>query len=162
MAQLPSVFKPADAEDATFAPLPANWYKAKIVKSELKETKAKTGKYISLTFKVMQGKFKNRLVFTNLNIINPNDTAVRIAYSDLKKITEACAIEELGDTTELHGIPLGIKLSVKEATASFPAGNDIKDYSDESDVPDSDDDEEDGDNPFSGFGTEGGDDAPSE
>lgn len=152
MSKLPNVFKPSETEDATFKSLPAAWYRAKIVKSEVKATKAKDGKYIAFTFKIIGGKYNKRLVFTNLNIVNKNETAVRIAESDLKKICESCSVDELEDTQDVHDIELGIKLSEKPATAQFPAGNDIKDFCDASELPESDDEDDEGENPFSGFG----------
>ena len=49
MAMLPSVFNTDDHEEMTgFEPLPVGVYLAEIVKSELKDTKAKDGKYLSL------------------------------------------------------------------------------------------------------------------
>lgn len=152
MAQLPNVFKPSETEDATFKAIPLGWYRAKIVKSEVKQTKAKDGRYIAFTFKIIGGKYNKRLVFTNLNIVNKNETAVRIAESDLKKICEACGVEEMEDTQEVHDIEMGIKLSIKAATAQFPEGNEIKDYCNESEVEVDEDDDEDESNPFGGFG----------
>lgn len=157
MAQLPSVFKASQAEDATFKSLPSAWYRAKIVKSEVKSTKAKDGKYIAFTFRIISGKYKKRLVFTNLNIINKNETAVRIAESDLKKICEACGVDEMEDTSEVHDIELGIKLTIKAATAQYPEGNEIKDYSDASELLEEEEGDEDDSNPFGGFGSSEGD-----
>ena len=139
MALLPDVFIPEDEEDDPFAPIPATWYLALIPKSEVKATKDKKGKYIALTFKVVQGEFKDRLLWTNLNIVNKSEVAVRIARSDLKKICTACEIEgELEDTTDLHNIDMWIKVTIKPETSQWPAKNEIKDFrhadSDMSDV----------------------------
>lgn len=136
MALLPEVFKPEEADDNPFAPIDAGWYEAQITKSELKSTNDKTGKYLSLCFKVLEGEYENRMVFTNLNIVNKSDVAVKIARSDLKKICTACGIEdELEDTTDLHNIPIGIKVSIKEETPQWPAKNEIKDYCSADDIP---------------------------
>ena len=68
-------------------------------------------------------------MYANLNIVNKNETAVRMARSDLKKICAAVGHEnELEDTVDLHNIDLQVKLSVKEATSEWPAKNEIKDY----------------------------------
>ena len=136
MALLPNVFIPEEAESSSFEPIPAGWQEAEITKSELKSTKAKDGKYIALTFKVLEGEFEKRLVYTNLNIVNKNDTAVKIAQSDLKAICEAVGFEgELEDTEDLHNIPLAIKLSVKPETAQWPAKNEIKGFKSLDDSP---------------------------
>lgn len=133
MALLPSVFVPEEAEDMEFKPLKSGWYPAELVKSELKTTKDKKGKYLSFQFKVTEDandeSSEGRFVFTNLNIVNSNETAVKIAHSDLKAICEAVGHEgELEDTVDLHNIPLMIKVSYKPETPDWPAKNEIKGY----------------------------------
>jgi hypothetical protein len=128
MAILPDVFTPDEAISDPFTPLPADWYEAEILSSEVKSTKAKDGKYISLKFVILEGEFKDRFVFTNLNIVNKSDVAVRIAQSDLKKICDACGVDSLEDTEDLHNVPMQIKLSVKPETSQWPAKNEIKDF----------------------------------
>lgn len=133
MALLPSVFVPEEAEDMEFKPLKAGWYPAELVKSELKSTKDKKGKYLSFQFKVTEDandeSSEGRFVFTNLNIVNSNETAVKIAHSDLKAICEAVGHEgELEDTVDLHNIPLMIKVSYKPETPDWPAKNEIKGF----------------------------------
>ena len=148
MAELPSVFKPSENHSMT---LPASWYPAKLVKSELKITKDKAGKYLSMGFKVTQGPRGGALVWTNLNLVNKNDTAVRIAESDLEKIATACGVEEdFTDSEVLHGIEIAIKVTIKPATSQFPEGNEIKDYKAIEDVEFDDLDAE-PDSPFAGF-----------
>lgn len=133
MALLPSVFVPEETEDMEFKPLKAGWYPAELVKSELKTTKDKKGKYLSFQFKVTEDandeSSEGRFVFTNLNIVNANETAVKIAHSDLKAICEAVGHEgELEDTVDLHNIPLMIKVSYKPETPDWPAKNEIKGF----------------------------------
>lgn len=133
MALLPSVFVPEETEDMELKPLKAGWYPAELVKSELKTTKDKKGKYLSFQFKVTEDandeSSEGRFVFTNLNIVNSNETAVKIAHSDLKAICEAVGHEgELEDTVDLHNIPLMIKVSYKPETPDWPAKNEIKGY----------------------------------
>lgn len=138
MALLPNVFNPEEAESMEFEILPAGWYPAELVKSELKDTKNKDGKYLAFKFKITDDvededgeliSSAGRFVFTNLNIINKNETAVKIAHSDLKAICEAIGYEDdLEDTTDLHDQELMIKVSVKPETSQWPARNEIKGY----------------------------------
>lgn len=135
MALLPNVFIPDDAEENPFAPLPAGWYEAEIIKSELKTTKDGNGKYIALSFKILEGENEGRLVYTNLNIVNKSDVAVKIARADLKAICSAIGHEgELEDTEDLHNTPMAIKLSLKQETANWPAKNEIKSFKDSSEL----------------------------
>lgn len=129
MALLPNVFVPEEAKSSGFEPIPAGWYEAELIKSELKSTKAKDGKYLSFCFKVIDGDCDGRMIWTNLNIVNKNETAVAIAQGDLKAICESVGFSgELEDTEDLHNIPLAIKVSLKEETAQWPAKNEIKGY----------------------------------
>lgn len=137
MALLPNVFVPEDAESMEFTVLPAGWYPAEIVKSDLKATRNKDGKYVALKFKITDDveidgeevKSKGRFAFTNLNIVNKNETAVKIAMSDLKAICEAIDYEgDLEDTVDIHDQEMMIKLSVKPETSEWPAKNEIKGY----------------------------------
>ncbi len=135
MALLPDVFIPEEADDNPFAPIPAGWYIAEIVGSELKTTNDKTGKYIALKFKVIDGDHEGRFIFTNLNIVNKSDVAVKMARADLKAICAAANFNgELEDTEDLHNIPIAIKVSVKPETSQWPAKNEIKGYRAESEV----------------------------
>lgn len=132
MALLPEVFHPENEEEDPFAPIDADWYLAEIIKSSLEATKDKTGKYISLCFKILEGDREGRFIYTNINIVNNSDTAVRIGKADLKRICMACGIDgELEDTEDLHNIPMYIKVTVKPANAQWPAKNEIKNYKSE-------------------------------
>ena len=147
MAQLPSVFNTEDHEASSgFEPIDAGVYLAEIVKTQVKDTKDKTGKYISVQFKVIDNeKYAGRFIFTNLNIVNKNPQAVEIANRELKSICLAVGFDgELEDTEDLHNIPLGIKVTIKPASGKWPASNEVKRYYSESDMPE----DEDG-NPFS-------------
>lgn len=136
MAMLPSVFNAKDSEKMTdFTPLQPGWYEAEIVKSSIVDTKAGTGKYIKLQFKTTYNG-KPRFVFTNLNIINPNPIAEEIAKKELATICEACGVDEIEDTADLHNIQIGIRITIKPATAQWPAGNEIKSYCALDDMPD--------------------------
>ena len=144
MAQLPDVFNAKDSEKmGSFEPVPAGWYIAQIVKSEYKATAAKTGHYLTCQFKIVEPEeHKGRVVFNLMNLDNPNQTAVEIATKELGSLCEACGIDELEDSVELHGIPLAVRLGIQAGNANWPPKNVIKEYKAEADV------ELDGDNPF--------------
>lgn len=138
MAALPSVFQAADHEkmSGSFEPIPAGWYIGQITKSEIKENSKKTGSFLSLEFTIVEGEYAKRKVFANLNLVNPSQVAVEIAQKELATICEACGIDAIEDSDELHGIPIGIKLKIKVASGDWPARNEITNYCQESEVPD--------------------------
>lgn len=125
MAQLDKPFDSGQYDDMTdgFEPMPKGEYLSKITKSEVKETKTKTGKYIKFEFIVMNGEFKGRKFWANINIVNPNPVAVEIAQKELATLCRACGKGAIQDTQELHEIPIMVKLKVKPEQGDYPAGN---------------------------------------
>jgi len=93
----------------SFDALPAGRYEVIIVDSEMKDTKAGTGAYLMLTMEVIgDTKHSNRKLWTRLNLVNPNATAVQIAERELSAICHCVGIMEPGDSEELHNIPLTV------------------------------------------------------
>ncbi|MBT6485277.1 MAG: DUF669 domain-containing protein [Planctomycetaceae bacterium] len=111
-----------------FEPLPADKYEAIITESEFKPTKAGTGRYLQLTFQVIEGQYKNRFLWARLNLQNPNDTAVKIAQSELSAICRAIGVTTPRDSVELHNLPLVIRVRCKTRTDTGEMTNEIKGY----------------------------------
>lgn len=93
--------------------LPAGEYIAALIKSDGKTTKDGSGSYIECEFEVMDGQHKGRRFWTNLNLENRNPQAVEIAWRNLNSMKHACGKLNINDTSELHGIPMRVKLKVK-------------------------------------------------
>jgi hypothetical protein len=111
-----------------FSAIPAGKYIGMIVKSEFKATKAKTGHYLNLSIKIVEGKHKGKLLFAVLNLDNPSQVAVEIANKELNSICQACEKSGVEESEELHGIPMELTVALVPATAQRPASNDIKFY----------------------------------
>ena len=143
MAQLPSVFNAKDNEKmGGFDPIPNDWYLGEITKSEMKATKAKTGSYLTCQLKVLEGEHKGRYLFNLLNLDNPNPVAVEIAQKELASICEACGLDEVEDSTELHGIPMAVSVVIKPGSGGYPPKNEIKAYKPEDEMPEKEEDDE--------------------
>ena len=141
MAQLPSVFNAKDNEKmGGFEPIPADWYLVEITKSEYKATNAKTGHYLTCQFKVLEGEYKGRYLFNLLNRDNPNPVAVEIGQKELASLCEAAGIDELEDSTELHGVPMAVRVIIKAGSGGYPPKNEIKAYKTEGDMPEKEED----------------------
>src|ERR1044072_1800527 len=93
------------APNATLEPLPTGQYPVIITKTDMKPTKAGTGAFIEVALTVQGGESPNRKVFDRLNIQNPNETAVTIAYATLSAICHVTGVLNLQDTQQLHGKP---------------------------------------------------------
>lgn len=113
---------------AEFDPIPAGKYVAVITNSEMKPTKAGTGQYLELTFQIIDGEFKNRQLWSRLNLNNPNPTAVTIAQRELSSICRAVNVMAPNDSVELHNLPLVISVRCKKQKDTDEIFNEIKGY----------------------------------
>lgn len=131
-------FNPANFEDENnFGPVPAGTYVAIIKDSEMRTTRSGDGEYLKLTWEIVEGPQSRRLVWENLNLVNPNQTAVEIATRTLARICKACGINRpVQDSAELHGKPVKIKVTVRPASGGYDESNDIKYHSPAVVVPD--------------------------
>ncbi len=98
----------------SFEAIPAGTYAVRITESERKENAKKNGEYLKLTFTVVEGPYKGRLLWAYLNIIHDNATAQEIARRDLSAICHACGKLQLKDTQQLHNITIDIVVRVVE------------------------------------------------
>lgn len=115
----------ADDYVDNYEPLPAGEYPVIISASEMKTSK-KGDQYLALTVDVVDGAFKGRKVFANLNIHNSNEDAKKIAKVALADICRAVGVLHPKDSSELHNKVLVAKISIRPETESFPASNDVK------------------------------------
>jgi len=109
-------------------PIPAGKYVAVITDSEMKPTKARTGRYLELTFQIVDGEYKNRLVWDRLNLDNPNPKAVEIARAELSAICRAVGVMTPNDSTEMHNLPLEITVKCRKRDDTGDIVNEIKGY----------------------------------
>ena len=112
----------------SFDPIPNGKYVAAITESEMKATKNGNGSYLQLTFTIVEGEYKNRVVWTRLNLNNPNATAVKIARSELSAICHAIGIMQPRDSAELHNVPVVISVKSRRNDESGELVNVIKGY----------------------------------
>jgi hypothetical protein len=112
-----------------FEPIPAGKYLAVITESEMKPNKAGTGSYLQLTFEILDGPHKGRLLWARLNLDNPNAMAVAIARAELSAICRAVGVLTPKDSCELHNLPLVIHVKCKKRPDTGEITNEIKGYS---------------------------------
>ena len=98
----------------SFEPIPAGKYLAMIVDSQIRQTRRGDGRYLQLTFQILEGSHKGRLVWARLNLENPNPTAVRIARAELAAICRAVGVPAPKDSVELHNLPLVIQVECRK------------------------------------------------
>jgi len=127
------LFTPANTENNNegmndYSAIPVGDYAGMIVKSQMKKTKAGDGSYLDLQIRIIDGKYKGRILFDKLNLDNPNPVAVQIANKTMNSICQACEKVAVEDSEELHGIPMSLKVGKTKATAAYPESNKITLY----------------------------------
>ena len=124
-------FNTEDVEPSGFEPLPEGEYKVILQSADGPiETANKTGSYLKLKFQVIEGEFKNRIVFENLNLwrtgnTEKDKTTIRIAQSRLRDLCLAVGKTRIKDTMELVNKPLIVRLKVRDSGGNFGLQNEI-------------------------------------
>jgi Protein of unknown function (DUF669) len=112
----------------TYEAIPAGKYLAAISESEMKPTKSGNGSYLQLAFQILEGEFKNRVLWARLNLDNPNATAVQIAQAELSAICRAVNVLAPNDSVDLHSLPLVITVKCKKRADTGEITNEIKGF----------------------------------
>jgi len=122
MADLsPLNFVPENVEDAGdgFTVVPPGTYPVCIVKSDIIDTKAGTGKMLVLDCQILEGPNTGDIIVDRLNIKNPSQVSQRIGLSQLKNICDSVGhIGMLKDSEQLHGKPYSVKIVVEDFTSN--------------------------------------------
>ncbi len=112
-----------------FDPIPTGKYVAVITASQFKENKNKTGEYLELVFQIVEGEYKNRLLWARLCLSHPNQTTAKIARGHLAGICRAVGVLTPRDSAELHNLPLAINVTVKKRNDNGQLCNEIRGFS---------------------------------
>ena len=111
------------AAERSFELLPAGWYAATITGAEVRQTKTGTGSYLRVEFTVADP--AGRKVWSNYNVRNANSAAETIGRQQLAELLRAVGRPRLGDTDELIGSAVSIKVKVREAANGYDASNEV-------------------------------------
>lgn len=131
-----SEFDFSQVEASSFDLLPVGKYVAHITQIDKKATKAGTGHYLNLRVDIIDGKYKGRVLFTCLNLWNPNPKAVEMSQKDMKAIMDAVGAEQpLRDTGVIMKRALGIQVGVQHSKYKGEDENHIKGWLPASKVP---------------------------
>lgn len=137
MAQINFDTNNAPKRENNYELLPAGWYTAQVTESEIVPLKSGQGQALKLTFEVLQEGYRNRKVWSRLNIQHRGSPeAERIANEQLRELCESVGIVRMTDTVELHNKPVQIKVKVRvsndpqyedqnEVNAFKPAGSGV-------------------------------------
>ena len=124
-------FDSTTIEPATgrFELLPVDDYLAVISESAMADNKKTKGKHLSVTWTVIEGDYKDRKVFSNLNLINDNEQTVEIAQRELSAICRATGVLHPKDSSELHDKPVVISVGIRKGSNGYEDSNVIRKFS---------------------------------
>jgi hypothetical protein len=115
------------SERVVFEAIPAGEYLLQVIGSEMRDTKAGTGKYLKLIFQVLEGPHADRQIFDNLNVKNQSEETEKIARRSLADLCLALGIGHLRDTEELHFKPFRATVNVRaDKNGQYPPSNGVK------------------------------------
>lgn len=107
--------------------IPAGKYKCVITASGEQPTRAMTGTMLKLQMQVIEGPHQGAMVFDQLNINNPSQTAQEIAQRTLSAICRATGVMMPQDSSDLHNKPLLVTVAV-ETTKDYGTRNKVNGY----------------------------------
>jgi hypothetical protein len=106
------------------------WVKAVITSSELVPGKKdpETSRRLNFNWKVVEGEFLNRTFSNGLNIVSPSAIAQEIARKDLSAIGHAVNVLNIQDSSQLHNLPMWVKIKYVAESGEYGAKNEPVGY----------------------------------
>jgi hypothetical protein len=112
----PQETEAADSFESRQPPVPNGEYKAIVTKAERKNNKAGTGWFWELTFTITETEeYNDRTVIHRFNIMNQNETAMKIGRSEMKRFLECIGNLEPKNEDDMCYIPLLIEVKCRNS-----------------------------------------------
>ncbi|MCK5614452.1 DUF669 domain-containing protein [Candidatus Pacearchaeota archaeon] len=128
MAEINYTVDANNAEEG-FEAIPAGEYIAIIESSDYAPNKQGTGKVLSLTYQIVDGRYKGHKLFNYLNLEHQKENVVAIARKTMNAIGVAVGVREtVKDSGMLHFIPMKVDVIVKD-DKDYGKKNEIKKHS---------------------------------
>lgn len=105
MAQLGTKFNSTeyDTEQRDYENLPDGIYALEVTQSEVAATVKGDGTTLKLRYGVIEpDQYKDRIIFGNITLENPNAQAQEIGQKQLASLCRAVGLQEISDSDELH------------------------------------------------------------
>ncbi len=113
--------------DASFEPIPAGKYLA-VIRDSQEKTSQKGHTYLSLEFEVLDGEYRGRKVWANLNLNHPDADVVKYARAELAEICKTVGVLKPTDSVQLHNLPLVITVKVVARKDTGELQNRVRGY----------------------------------
>lgn len=116
----PNASLPSDRE-----PFPKGDYPVELIETDVVPTKKGDGQLLKYTAQVVDGEHKDRRVWGQMNLINPNAQAQDIGQREFRALREVTGVPNPDDTEELHYKQFLAAIDVEPAKGEFKAKNSI-------------------------------------
>lgn len=112
----------------SFEPIPKGKYPVIVESSEMLPFKNAEGSKLALKLQIIDGEYKGRKLFDNLNLEHSNKQTVEIAQRQLSALCHATGVMKPVDSAELHDIPVMAVVTIKPASGDYGPKNNIQTY----------------------------------
>jgi hypothetical protein len=113
MAQFNFDTSTVEKRESNYELLPAGFYTAQVIESEIVLLASGNGQALKLTLEVLQDGYRGRKVWARLNVQHTNPKAETIAQQQLRELCDSIGVVRMQDTVELHNKPFSVKLKVR-------------------------------------------------
>ena len=118
-----------EKRESNYELLPAGWYTAQVINTEIVPLKSGNGSALKLTFEVLNDGYRNRKLWLRLNVKHSNPEAERISQMQLGELCDSIGLARFQDTVELHNKPVQIKVKIrKDETGQYEDQNEINGF----------------------------------
>ena len=108
-----------------FDPLPPGKYCAEIISCTEQATKNQSGFMTVFGFRILEGEYKNRILYDRLNLKNQNQKTVEIARGQLSALCRAVGVLKPYAASELFNKPIVLQVAQQKDNPQY---NEIKKY----------------------------------
>ncbi len=115
---LGQTFDATEVEISEYELLPEGDYVLQVVDSEIKQTQ-KGGTQLVYTMQVVGSTHDGKQIKERLNIVNDNQKAVEIAFQTLAKLSMACGVAKVNDSSDLHGKKFVAGIAIKKGEGTY-------------------------------------------
>jgi hypothetical protein len=113
--------------ERNYDPIPAGKYLA-IIRDSAEKTSKQGHTYLNLEFEVLDGQYRGRKVWVNLNLNHPDPEVVKYARAELADICKAVGVLKPADSVQLHNLPLVITVKVQARKDTGELQNRVRGY----------------------------------
>ena len=116
-------------EPDSFEPVPAGEYLVEIIESDAVQTKSGNGERLTLTLEIIEGEYRGRKIWDGINYLHSNPKAEQIGRKQINALCRAIGFEgHLEDSTQLHGQPLVVRVTLEQPDPAYAPKNVVKAY----------------------------------